>query len=335
MSSISYRSSHPSQSLLISRQAEILSEHEEKIKLLFDKNTEIPEANRFIEESESDSEEYEEFNYYQDEVLNPKTLPNFMDVIFTNPYIPSEQKQIFLEEFAIKYLKEKKFKNSVKGKYILFFNNIYTEIIDKKTDAFNYGTGRDSKITIKIGELERNKQFMGKICESLKYKEDEIYTYEDTTIIYKKVSGSIIKCGMGDTNTIIDENRFKIMDKLIDTGCDITPIFCKSLWDFKKSKFKLGMNIDHLENFFGFVDQRLTETCNGDIYVNMIYLKKPLYVTIKGLNPVPIYILSVPLLSKGTLPNLIGLDVISQYTMMISNFNGIVEMRFTEQREEL
>ena len=124
---------------------------------------------------------------------------------------------------------------------------------------------------------------------------------------------------------------FMIKNKIFDTGYKTTPLFDKSIWDFSRNCFmNLNINDEYLYKILG----QEIQTCNGLSYEKIIFLKKPFYVSIEGLRAVEIFYFSVPY-DPSLLVDLIGIDVISKYTVLLSKFDGKYCIRVTEQGEEL
>jgi hypothetical protein len=71
---------------------------------------------------------------------------------------------------------------------------------------------------------------------------------------------------------------------------------------------------------------------------DIILLKYPLYITIEGLNPVPIMYFLVstePINKDPRYMYLIGLDVLNQHTWLYSQFDGKKLLKITNLREEI
>jgi hypothetical protein len=113
-------------------------------------------------------------------------------------------------------------------------------------------------------------------------------------------------------------------------------------WDFYGKHFNQNIENDTTEFWNDCIfDHVETVECgaagNNSYFTPFIFLNEPLYVSIGGLNPIPINYLTIPLIqpeNPSGMMLLIGLDVLNQYTSTISKFNGEVQLRITEQREE-
>ena len=69
------------------------------------------------------------------------------------------------------------------------------------------------------------------------------------------------------------------------------------------------------------------------LLTNFVYLSRPYYVSINGLNPVPLHLFTVPNNNNDEM-FLIGLDIINQHSSIISKFNGEVKLVIMNQKEE-
>lgn len=138
---------------------------------------------------------------------------------------------------------------------------------------------------------------------------------------------SIFTCGIGINKNL---NEYRTYTKMFDTGCTSSPLFDDSIWDFDKVCFiNPTVELEYLNR----IKPENIQTCNGISHERIVYLKKPFYVSIEGLNPVEIYYFTVPL-EKETLTSLIGMDIISQHTVLLSKFDGKYGIRITELKEE-
>jgi len=89
--------------------------------------------------------------------FSPDNLPLFYNMIMDDEYLTEESKNEFINEFWNKYIKTKKFRKSVIGKYLFWFNKIFIGVIDNICDVDDYGTRADSKYIIKISnQVEKN-----------------------------------------------------------------------------------------------------------------------------------------------------------------------------------
>uniref|UniRef100_A0A6C0AFF0 Uncharacterized protein n=1 Tax=viral metagenome TaxID=1070528 RepID=A0A6C0AFF0_9ZZZZ len=130
----------------------------------------------------------------------------------------------------------------------------------------------------------------------------------------------------------------KISDYLvtIDTGCNITELFPKKIWDFEKEEFKNKIeNIfygDSFEKEFFFLNGNISNVLESNILTvggickkNVIEFNEPIKISLENLNPVDLYSFAVPLNNDDEdeyySSPLIGLDIITQYNVNITTKN--------------
>lgn len=290
---------------------------------LFKKQSQTPERTRI------------EYPYWEILQIDKELVPLFMVGLFMTPFISTSEKDKFALEFCRKYLDDTEFKNNMDGKFLYFENNVINCIIDDPSDLPKYDH-YVSKLIIPIGKLPQHNRY-GKISQNLPHNtviydpKDTKHTFRDKTITEKitivRPTSFQIDCNIN--NTTIRETSFS-KRKIIDTGCEISPIFDKCFWDFNNGRF-----INPI--LHPYEDKKCLEifnTCNGPKSEYVIYLNKPLFIWLGNLIPIKIFSFSVPLDIKDSLNHLIGMDIISQYTLIFSNFDGEYKMKITELREE-
>lgn len=131
------------------------------------------------------------------------------------------------------------------------------------------------------------------------------------------------------------DGKSSIKYSVIDTGAEIFNLNVQYAWDFIKKEFKDIYNKNNVLNRLIGAKRYSTIRCAGTSTIEVIYvfLIEPLFVSVGGLNPVPIYCFVVPIEPNDEL-YLISLDVLDQLTMIKSNFkegHGIILMN---QRKE-
>ena len=86
------------------------------------------------------------FKYNKDDV------PEFIKLVFRDPYILTEEKDRFIELFVIPFIEIPSFKEEKLGKYLLFIDNKYVDgVISYVSELDEY---KGSKVIIKIGEID-------------------------------------------------------------------------------------------------------------------------------------------------------------------------------------
>lgn len=289
---------------------------------------------------------YEPYFEYRKQGLTDENVPDFAKVIFINPFIKNRLKQEFIDTFLLNYIKSKRFKDEYNGKYIVILNNLdYTIVnsIDESVALNDYQIG--GKINIFIGELFTVRAGVSTVILKREQGHQTFEKIDGEKISVHKQETYKVKCGITHNETIqygsVAYN--KDIECLYDIGCEISYLFLPELWDFELNKFKDNIRNGTTEywnkNYFNNTHSiYLTIADNNKTVVNLIHLKNPLYITINGLNPVPVYYLLIPLLEPEEESNmlfLIGLDIINQHSSIISKFNGKVELRITNQKEEI
>jgi hypothetical protein len=86
--------------------------------------------------------------------LQNKDIPEFVDLIFEDPFINAREKEKFAYEFLQRYMVNKKFREDNEDKYILFINNRYHGVINNLSEVS--GNQEDGKMVIKIGKIKHN-----------------------------------------------------------------------------------------------------------------------------------------------------------------------------------
>lgn len=289
---------------------------------------------------------YEPYFEYRQKGVTDENLPDFAYVFFTNRFIKNTLKQEFLDNFLIKYLTDKKFKARHDGKYIVVLNNTEYVIVNSIEDSDSLNNHQiGGKMNIYIGDLPRVRAGVSTIVKDKKEGNCVFKTSNGENISVYKQQTYKLKCALTH-KTVLEHGSMaynKNIDCIYDTGCEISYLFLPELWDFENYKFKNNIRNGTTEywnrNNFGRTSCVYIEGANGNIFsVNLIYLKNPLYISVEGLNPVPVYYLLVPIEEPDENTEflfLIGLDIINQLSSTISMFNGKVQLRLTNQKEEI
>jgi hypothetical protein len=305
------------------------------------------DAYRSSDYTEPPEIEYEiepEFDYNQNEYLTEESVPNFAKAVFIDPYIKNSLKQEFLDEFLVPYLTDYSFRNKNKGKYIVFLNKKKYLIINNHDDLASVGDINDGKLCIHIGELPKiGNTFVSKVI---------INREEGDTLVKKADGGNLnifkqnpykITCGITHipevrTDHIAFDNNISC---IVDTGADISYLFLFKYWKFDVSNFTNNIINGTTEYWSSrhYSTERIETSAANNIQclVDLIVLHTPLYISINGLNPVPIMHLLVPIkrpICDTNFTYLIGQDILTQHTYIQSKFDGKVQLRIINQREE-
>lgn len=277
----------------------------------------------------------EQYPYCEKLGMENKDIPHFMKGFFITPCFSTEEKDKFVNDFCKPYLNDKKYHDDVEGKYLYFQDNIIADIVENPNDTptFDHYV---SKIFIKIGELPQHNLY-GKISQELGTREITYTSYDKRCVFPKEciphsitvthIKSFKIPCFINADSSIDITTR---KEKIIDSGCDISPIFDFNSWYFEEIKFKNST----LQTYEAAKYLELFNTCNGPTYHYIIYLNRPLFISLGKLTPVPITSFLVSTQNDDSMKDLIGMDIISQHSMIFSKFDGIYGMKIMELREE-
>lgn len=119
--------------------------------------------------------------------------------------------------------------------------------------------------------------------------------------------------------------------KYIESGCNVSGIIDDSIWDYRNNNFK---DIGVKTKFFLCRLAESIGTYNGLKFVYFVYLKESMYVSLDKLNFVPITLFTVSMNETDKEMPLVGLDILTKYTMIFSIFDGRYQLRIINQREE-
>jgi len=183
------------------------------------------------------------------------------------------------------------------------------------------------KVRIDTIQLKHNKEYYYDDFElDLTYK--TICSISHYPKLYKN------KMMFPDEITINDEKEYK--QCLLDIGCERSNIFTQYLWDFPNKKFRKDLKMGRKWNMrIGAVYSTETTSAGENITeVVTVFLKYPLYISVGGLEPVPIHSFNVPIEPNDEL-YLIGNDILNKHTYMVSKFSEGIGMKIIKQRTEL
>lgn len=241
--------------------------------------------------------------------------PHFYDVVLNSEILSKNAKDQFIKKFWIKFsnLKNKKFRENVFGKYLFWINMEFIGYIDCLDDANNYGSYKDDKLSIYIGEKSDTEyiSFLNPIIEST-----DLYVNVFTVPVC-----ITNKCNPKNTDTIHTSNM------IIDTGCTTSEYPFLRYWDFEKREFSKTRD-DNLKEDLNMLNWNLHKkicnidtvlTANNNKEIAKLYLNYPLYLKIGNLKPIEMYSFIFPLKKPNTIPKfyLLGLDYICKTKMSI------------------
>lgn len=252
-------------------------------------------------------------------------IPQFMKNVFIHPVVETSEKDFFADDFCPRYFNNEQYRTDNEGRFLFFENGKINRIIDSMNELDPNVLSH--KLLIKIGKQNLTPGFYKK-CYKLN---DFNFTQTSGEKIFnvRRISPFEVTCF---TNIELKYEGYASSKRLIDTGCSVSTLPTDELWNYKTCKFITSELEDKL--FFASTMEDI-ETCNGIKSDQFIYLKSPLYISLDGLNFVTINVFTVSLDEKNKDPPLIGMDIISQYTMIFSMFDGKYQLRISDQREEI
>lgn len=130
---------------------------------------------------------------------------------------------------------------------------------------------------------------------------------------------------------------------MIDTGVTVTSLFPDKIWNYNDKNFFetlprefFGYNykeeLEYLKNNISKMVDDSIVTGGGSVDKVLLSFKTPIYVGIEHLDPVPIYYLVVSSeKQEEELPILIGLDVLCQYDLNLTDINGVPIMTIKDK----
>ena len=252
-----------------------------------------------------------EFNYWDKLNIKKEDVPSFMLGVFQAIFISDEEKEKFINQFCKFYINNEIFRNNTNGKYLFFLNNILVDIISNENEI-DYSNRGDTRLIVKIGEEPLFNGY-GKVNLNPNYY--PIYSDEGEQITDNVVHAFKLNAYVsGDNN--FDPRKFTT--SLCDSGADISPILFPEIWNFQINKF-VDENVHNF--YFKFCKPINISTCNG--------VAKEYYVSLEGLDSVPIYEFTIPQYDlnipelKSSFVHLIGMNIISQHILIFAEFNNV------------
>lgn len=295
------------------------------------------------------------FDYLKYRELTEENVPNFAKGIFEDRLIPNKLKEIFINDFLLGYIFDSTFRNKYTGKYIVFSfidNSLEFTIVDSKEEALNIEDIGKIRDFVFIGPLQKvnfgmiNTKETKIVVETSKQNINIFSEKYKRQISIERTNHYNITCGLSSSPNYMGDNdvnmRYDLrVNCIYDPGADGTFLFLLQCWDFKEQCFNKHLGDPIIDEWYNHVDTvELIDSgipCGLSTRVRVILLKKPLFISINGLDPVPIFKLYLPLLPPATVDSflfLVGLDVINQHSSIISKFDGRVCLKIMNQREE-
>jgi len=291
----------------------------EELKVHFDR---IREEDRIISEKRFEPYRFDYQAKLQEYGYTVNDLPDFLRSSLKMHCMLKEQAEQFIEIFCIPYLEEQEIRDEYHGKYIFVEDGVWS--ISDNFNSIDFNSATD-KTFIKIGG-EKPINGYGKIVKDLTIQEIPRKIDEHEFIEYRPVS-FIVECGVGTTDEV---DSMLCENKIFDSGLEISHLMNDSIWDYNNKKFTDEYISKQL------IKCKISQTmytCNGPTDECLVFLKKPLYVSMEGLKPVEIHSFIMPYEKPETPIFLVGMDIISQYSWCYGTFDGKRQLRIKDMQE--
>ena len=261
------------------------------------------------------------FDYYTN--LPKKEIPSFIQALISDVNFAEDVKWFFVLKAMPKYLNDSDLRERANGKMLVFYKNVFLGIfLDHKYAPIPEGAyGSDIggvEIMIEPGGYLLVHQVIVDIGSNLR----------------PNLARTEITCFCDETNYIQEL-------KLIDTGASYTTIPNPNKWNpiIKKYNFtNMGRRTNHLEILNDNIDEvtnLILETGNGTNIFQIVKWKIPLKISIGTLPSVNVRRMIAPIDESQQGVNVLGFDIISKHTIVISSRNNKVDMLITADSEYL
>jgi hypothetical protein len=273
-----------------------------------------------------DDEYHKDVLYFVDKEY-AKKLPLFAWGILSQPYFKDEVKFKFIDKFLNRYMEDQDFHDRMVGNYIYFIDKelegVYTGI---DTSIFNVPPYRIYIVEISDESVPKLSILTSNQCTVKLNKLTNTYKKPKVNCTYKFPS-------YGDLSDSM----------LIDTGADVTTIPYLEMWDYGTSHYKdeplsynrYSISLAEINKDILSIVQENLEGAGGRTIYNRITFKNDIAISIEDLKPIykrVLYVPTEPTLKQG----IVGFDIISQHTMILSSTSGNVDIKFfsSEQTHE-
>lgn len=304
------------------------------------------------------------FNYDQ-ESLRGKFIPGFAKIILDHPYFSQEQKQKFVDLFLIEYLEDEEIQEALYGQYLIFNNRDFIAILEdlKELSELEKQGYTGVKYTVPIGYVRMTGGTGGfSVSFDRPPPHEKLSNFHDGPRVIYEEGPYIVNVGISAERNPSSFDQFIEREMIYDTGAFKTIIPFPELYDADKQEFFLPDNYPYLTeeniNFYtkeSYERERIVTldfinklndnrdhfeplqshgvTSSADM--DELCFKVPIKVTPGGLTAKELMSVAVPKENNILRMLLLGRDLINQYTNIISRFNGKIQLRITEQRDEI
>lgn len=291
----------------------------EELKVHFDR---IREEDRIANEERKRPYRFDYQAKLQEYGYTVNDLPSFLSFFLKTHCMLKEQAEEFIDIFCIPYLEHQEIRDEYHGKYIFVEDGVWNVLDNLKGIDFNT---RTMKSFAKLEEQIPINGY-GKIVKDLTIQEIPRKIDEHEFIEYRPVS-FIVECGVGTTDEV---DSMLCENKIFDSGLEISHLMNDSIWDYEISEF---INKTVSDEFIKTKIPQTMYTCNGPTDECLVFLKKPLYVSMEGLKPVEIHSFIMPYEKPDSPIFLVGMDIISQYSWCYGTFDGKRQLRIKNMQE--
>jgi hypothetical protein len=249
-------------------------------------------------------------------------LPRFARCILTDKQITSKEKRKFVRKVLIPYFTDENMKREWSEKYLYFVDRKLYAIADEyysRTIHDELPGIPGSKIVKMLISENPPKVYMLPVAQ---------YTYNLTGTALVKVDTFFYYDGAQIRDSLL---------RLVDTGSTYSTIPFIECWNYETLSYnsvslsrKYAFNPENLNNNIDDVSDLELETGNGKCDYMQVLWREPLLFSIEDLPPVKVYKMIVKKEEprRDDITKILGFDIISKHTMIISSRDMRVDIKF-------
>jgi len=249
-------------------------------------------------------------------------IPDFMYAVLKTQFLLKTEAERFIEDFCIDYLEDLDFRNALLGKWIIIEDGYFR--IDDNLSSLDFDSDT-KKFISKIGIVNPANGY-GASINKLRIEEIQRHI-DDHQFTEIRPKSFTVNCGMGLEP---DTENMTCKIKIFDTGLEISHLIDDSCWDYQDNEF-LDKNFSR--QFIKCCTDQTMYTCNGPVLELLVFLKFPMYISVEGLKPVMINSFLVPFEKPENELNLIGMDILYQYSWCYGNYDDEDQLIIKEKRK--